>query len=297
MNRIVRVPYWRARSASAMTCLISLMPESTAENSMNSARDMAAMILASVVLPVPGGPQKSMEPASSRSIWRRSGWPGPTRCSWPTNSWTVRGRMRSASGLCVTWASGVGWKRFIECLLLEPRPVAKEKAATRAGHPWEWSLGAALPGSFVQDNAGGDSGVERFDATGLRDRERRVHFGDDIAGETGAFVADKQCGGLEQRGFVERGAFVRGGGEQLHLFLAQVRNQFRKLGRHCGQTENRSGRGADSFGVIDTDGALGRDNSARTESFSRAEDGAEVAGILQPGGDDHKSRSGAESVF
>src|SRR5580692_5797469 len=37
MKTIVRVPYCRARSASAMTCLISLMPVSTAENSMNSA--------------------------------------------------------------------------------------------------------------------------------------------------------------------------------------------------------------------------------------------------------------------
>ena len=55
---MVRVPYCRARSASAITCLISLMPASTAENSMKSAWVMRAMILASVVLPTPGGPQK-----------------------------------------------------------------------------------------------------------------------------------------------------------------------------------------------------------------------------------------------
>ena len=42
---MVRVPYCRARSASAMTCLISLMPASTAENSMKSALVMRAMIL------------------------------------------------------------------------------------------------------------------------------------------------------------------------------------------------------------------------------------------------------------
>src|ERR1700719_1686104 len=98
----------------------------------------------------------------------------------------------------------------MKCLLLEPRPFAKQKAAARTGHPWEWSLGATLPGRFVQDNAGGDSGVERFDATGLRDRERVVHFDDDIAGAAGAFVADQQRGGLLQRGFVERDPFVGG---------------------------------------------------------------------------------------
>src|SRR5216684_434923 len=98
MKTMVRVPYCRARSASAITCLISLIPASTAENSMNSALVMRAMICASVVLPVPGGPQKIREPRSSRSIWVRSGLPGPTRCSWPTNSSSVRGRMRSASG-------------------------------------------------------------------------------------------------------------------------------------------------------------------------------------------------------
>ena len=56
------------------------------------------MICASVVLPVPGGPQKMSEPRSSRSICVRRGLPGATRCSCPTNSSSVRGRMRSASG-------------------------------------------------------------------------------------------------------------------------------------------------------------------------------------------------------
>src|ERR1700676_1965502 len=65
MKTIVRVPYCRARSASAMTCLISLIPASTAENSMNSAFVMFAMIFASVVFPVPGGPQKMSDPVSS----------------------------------------------------------------------------------------------------------------------------------------------------------------------------------------------------------------------------------------
>ncbi len=43
---------------------------------MNSDRVRLAMIRARVVLPHPGGPQKSIELSSSRSICVRSGFPG-----------------------------------------------------------------------------------------------------------------------------------------------------------------------------------------------------------------------------
>ena len=54
---------------------------------------------ASVVLPVPGAPQRISEgsgPPPSTSL--RTSRPSPTRCPWPTNSSSVRGRIRSASG-------------------------------------------------------------------------------------------------------------------------------------------------------------------------------------------------------
>src|SRR5271166_4065453 len=141
MNTMVRVPYCRARSASAMTCLISLIPASTAENSMNSARVMFAMIFASVVLPVPGGPQKMSDPMSSRLICTRSGLPGPIKCSWPTYSSSVRGRMRSASGRVASAALpafGMGWKRLmpisylavIVCFSLTHAPVLAKRRPT-----------------------------------------------------------------------------------------------------------------------------------------------------------------------
>ena len=57
-----------------------------------------AMRRASVVLPVPGGPQRIIECSWPRSSACRSGLPGASRCSCPTNSSSVRGRMRSASG-------------------------------------------------------------------------------------------------------------------------------------------------------------------------------------------------------
>ena len=51
-----------------------------------------------MVLPAPGGPHRMIEPISPRSICARSGLPGPTMCSWPTNSSQRSGRIRSASG-------------------------------------------------------------------------------------------------------------------------------------------------------------------------------------------------------
>jgi hypothetical protein len=48
----------RACSASAITSRISLMPDSTALKAMKCARVALAITRASVVLPVPGGPQR-----------------------------------------------------------------------------------------------------------------------------------------------------------------------------------------------------------------------------------------------
>src|SRR5258708_4932484 len=110
MNRIVRVPYCRAFFSVSMTCLISLIPESAAENSMNSALVMWAMIWARVVLPTPGGPQKMIDPGSSRSICRRRGFPGARMCSCPTNSSSVRGLIRRARGE----GGGGVWNKLME---------------------------------------------------------------------------------------------------------------------------------------------------------------------------------------
>src|SRR2546426_8190290 len=61
------------------------------------------MILASVVLPEPGGPQKMHDPTSPRRISSPSALPGPRRFSWPRKPSRVRGRMRAASGSAEAW--------------------------------------------------------------------------------------------------------------------------------------------------------------------------------------------------
>jgi len=53
---------------------------------------------ASVVLPVPGGPQRIMETGRPPSTMVRNDAPGESRCSCPTTSSRVRGRILAASG-------------------------------------------------------------------------------------------------------------------------------------------------------------------------------------------------------
>src|SRR2546430_7936418 len=53
---------------------------------MNCALEARAMSRASVVLPVPGGPQKISECSCPVAMLADKGLPGPSRCCWPTNS-------------------------------------------------------------------------------------------------------------------------------------------------------------------------------------------------------------------
>src|SRR2546425_1123767 len=78
------------------------------------------MILARVVLPEPGGPQKMHDPTSPRRMSSPSALPGPRRLSWPRKPSRVRGRMRAASG------SAEAWKRVGS---VTPRPGCEMRDA------------------------------------------------------------------------------------------------------------------------------------------------------------------------
>jgi len=49
-------------------------------------------------LPAPGGPHRMNEKSCFFSIATDNGLPGPVKCSWPTNSSSVRGRIFDANG-------------------------------------------------------------------------------------------------------------------------------------------------------------------------------------------------------
>ena len=97
-------------------------PAMTADRVAKWAPISPASSRARLVLPVPGGPQKISDARWPRAMLRRSGPRSPTRCSWPTNSSRLRGRMRAARG----WRSGGGWKSASGRAPVVPRRVGTE---------------------------------------------------------------------------------------------------------------------------------------------------------------------------
>ena len=95
-----RAPAARARSASAsaITCADLLHARQHGRERHEARAGHAGHERASVVLPVPGGPQRISEWSRPSSSARRSTLPGPMRCSWPTTRPACAGRIRSASG-------------------------------------------------------------------------------------------------------------------------------------------------------------------------------------------------------
>src|SRR5713226_7549641 len=163
-----------------MTSLISLMPARTALKETNSELVRRAIRRASVVFPQPGGPQKSMEPRLSFSICTRRDLPGPRSFSWPMNSSSVRGRMRSASGWLAagTSGSGAGGGSFEKRLTLF--------LDVRRGHR------VSLTGCFIKNDGSRGGGVQRFDAAGHGNADARIGAAFDFFGKSGALVADEE---------------------------------------------------------------------------------------------------------
>ena len=80
MKSMVRRPVWARRSRLAsMTLRTSATPELTAESSSYADPVSAATSRAMVVLPVPGGPKKIIEPTVPVSMATRRAAPSPRR--------------------------------------------------------------------------------------------------------------------------------------------------------------------------------------------------------------------------
>ena len=109
MNSTVSLPCDTSRSwARFSTSRTSLTPDVTAESSSNSRPDCLATMVASVVLPTPGGPNRMMElgavsePLEAGLARRRNGDPCPSTWLCPTTSSRVCGRIRTANGLVMS---------------------------------------------------------------------------------------------------------------------------------------------------------------------------------------------------
>src|ERR1700724_2564531 len=97
-NRSVPLPVSRRARAASNTFFRSATPENTAEICSKCRSVASASSRATVVLPVPGGPQNTSEPSERVTSMRVSAPSGPSRWSWPTTSASFSGRNLSASG-------------------------------------------------------------------------------------------------------------------------------------------------------------------------------------------------------
>ena len=104
-KRSVPVPVSRRARAASKTFLRSATPEKTAEICSKWSDVARASSRATVVLPVPGGPQKTSEPSVPVASIRVSAPSGPRRWSCPTTSASFSGRSRSASGRGAVFSS------------------------------------------------------------------------------------------------------------------------------------------------------------------------------------------------
>ena len=98
-NNTVRVFKFQLSLARSTTSSTSFLPAVTAEISTKSASNSCARIRASVVLPVPGGPQKIKFTGSPFLTISVKILPSPTISSWPRTSSSFLGRILSASGI------------------------------------------------------------------------------------------------------------------------------------------------------------------------------------------------------
>ena len=101
-------PMRRRARASSKSFFRSATPVKIAEAATKSSLVAPASRRATVVLPVPGGPQKISEPGLPPDSRRVSAPSGPTRCPCPATSASVFGRSRSASGRSASGMTGSG---------------------------------------------------------------------------------------------------------------------------------------------------------------------------------------------
>ena len=98
-KRMVCIPSRRFWAALSITLTTSAFPEVTALSSTNSAPVPLAIILARVVLPLPGGPQSIRLVGCLLVMISWIILPVATKWAWPTTSSSFSGLRLSASGL------------------------------------------------------------------------------------------------------------------------------------------------------------------------------------------------------
>ena len=162
---------------------------------------------------------------------------------------------------------------------------------------------------FVEKDGGGRGGVERFDSAGHGNADARVSAALDFFGKSGTFVADEQCHRFAPIHF-PRGKkrllsvprLVRARSEGANSRYLELSEQDRKRGSGKNRKMKRSSRGgAQSFwrkgAGRSADAGSGGGGTGDAKGGGRAQDGADVSGILNAGENDKKwSSAGSRGV-
>ena len=132
---------------------------------------------------------------------------------------------------------------------------------------------SALAGCFVEEDGGGDGGVEAFDAggsvLGSWDGDAGVGEGEEFGGEAGAFVADHEGAGLGEVGLGDGEGWSVGGIGHGGVEVNAVGFEGCDLGRRGGddgEAEDGAGGGSDGFLVPRADGAGGGEDGGGAEA-------------------------------
>ncbi len=137
-----------------------------------------------------------------------------------------------------------------------------------------------MAGGFVEEDAGGDGGVEAFDGTGGGYGDGGVAAGSQVLGDTVAFVANEEGNGAGEMGGLSGLGTVDCCGEDAKASGAEAVKTFVGGGVDEWETEYTSGGGAESLCVPGADGSGEGDDAGCAKGLGGAEDGAEVAGVL-----------------
>ena len=154
-----------------------------------------------------------------------------------------------------------------------------------------------LASGLIEQDTAGDGGVQRFDGARHGNGDEGVGAAKDGRRNSAALVAEDQRARLCES--VPGGRLAAGGhrGECTDAALGQLVEQMVLTGNDTGQAEDGARRRAQGLLIIRADGARENDIAGRAEGFRGANQGAEVAGVLQSGGDEEQRLGRAQDLL
>src|ERR1700760_1388422 len=121
--------------------------------------------------------------------------------------------------------------------------------------------------------------------------------GDEDFAEPDALVADEQRAWTGEGRFGDRNAGSRDGGNGGDAMTIEEIERFRFGRMYGGNAKGGAGGGAGSFGIPGVGRAGQKKNASCSEGLGRAQQGADVAGVLQTGEDENQRVRACEQIF